>query len=75
MEVKSIIFTTGLPVGCERKRAVKENSKFFSSSNGIIESSSKAGKTRGGAVWRESRYGNQEFSLRLSIRSPSGNVK
>lgn len=72
--VKSVIFTIRLCVGCERKRVVKENSMCFSSSNGILESFTATGKTRGRAVWRGRREGNQEFGL-IPIRHPSRNVK
>lgn len=67
LKAKSVIFTIGLCVGCEKKRAVKENSMCFSSSNGIIESITVTGKTRGRTVWRGSRDGNQEFSLRCVL--------
>lgn len=46
----------------------------FSSSNGILESFTATGKTRGRAVWRGRREGNQEFGL-IPIRHPSRNVK
>lgn len=72
--VKSIIFTVRLGVGCERERAVKENSMCFSSSDGMLASFTATEKTRGGAVQRGRREGNQEFCL-TPIRCPSGNVK
>lgn len=54
LKIKSIIFTSGFCVGHKRKRAVKENSMCFSSSNGIIEHHS----------LRQERPGEEQFGER-----------